>query len=124
METQIISGPTEVITNKNVEFASGSVLLGGMLRPGEEVGGVRVDSLLSTSGGEAEIYLCKKGGENFVLKYYYTKKANREAEAHIRTYYLFRTTESIRTSFLQFLNMHPAALWMTNCRMAHTSICP
>jgi len=86
METQIISGPTEVITNKNVEFASGSVLLGGMLRPGEEVGGVRVDSLLSTSGGEAEIYLCKKGGENFVLKYYYTKKANREAEEKIKSF--------------------------------------
>jgi len=93
METQIISGPTEVITNKNVESASGNALSGGMLRPGEEVGGARVDRLLSTSGGEAEIYLCTlrqaqgtKDGENVVLKYYYTKKANREAEEKLKSF--------------------------------------
>jgi serine/threonine protein kinase/tetratricopeptide (TPR) repeat protein len=86
METQIISGPTEVITNKNAEYASDAALSGGMLRPGEEVGGYRVDRLIATSGGEAEVYLCTKCDENFVLKYYYTKKSNREAEEKIKSF--------------------------------------
>jgi len=93
METQIISGPTVVISNKNTENATVAALSGGMLCPGEEVGSFRVDRLIATSGGEAEIYLCTsrqaqgtKGGENFVLKYYYTKKANREAEEKLKSF--------------------------------------
>jgi len=86
MDTQIISGPTDVITNKNVENTSVTAFTGGMLRSGEEVGGFHVDRLIAASGGEAEVYLCTKSGENFVLKYYYTKKANREAEEKIKSF--------------------------------------
>ncbi|GBU29647.1 serine/threonine protein kinase [Treponema sp. R8-4-B8] len=86
METQIIPGQTEVIKVKNSEYASQTALSGGMLRSGEEVGGFIVDRLLSVSGGEAEVYLCTKGGDNFVLKYFYTKKANREAEEKIKSF--------------------------------------
>jgi len=82
METQIISGSKSEIVSKNSENA----LAGGMLRPGEEIKGFRIDGLLSTSGGEAEVYLCKKDGKDFVLKYYYTKKANREAEEKLKSF--------------------------------------
>ncbi|MDR2730016.1 MAG: protein kinase [Treponema sp.] len=80
METQVI--PESV--NKNIkrdaeiDRAPVAVLAGGMLRPGEEVGGFRVDRLLSASGAEAEVYLCAKDNENYILKYYYTKKPNME----------------------------------------------
>jgi len=86
METQIIPEQTVVIANKNTENVPINALSGGMLRPGEEVAGFCVDRLLATSGGEAEVYLCTKGGKNFVLKYYYTKKANREAEEKIKSF--------------------------------------
>jgi len=82
METQIISVSTKEINDTNVKTA----LAGGMLQTGEEVGSFRVDRLLSTSGGEAEVYLCTRGGENFVLKYYYTKKPNREVEEKIKSF--------------------------------------
>ncbi|GBU29639.1 hypothetical protein R84B8_03212 [Treponema sp. R8-4-B8] len=100
METQIISDVANGISNKNTkkENAPETTLAGGMLRPGEEVKSYRVDRLLSASGGEAEVYLCTKGalctqgalftqgGKNFVLKYFYTKKANREAEEKIKSF--------------------------------------
>jgi len=86
METQIISGPTKLINDPIVKNAPEAALAGGMLQTGEEVGGFRVDRLLSLSGGEAEVYLCKKGGDNFVLKYYYTKKPNREVEEKIKSF--------------------------------------
>jgi len=86
METQIISGSTDVITNKNTVNVSETLFAGGMLRSGEKVGGFQVERSLAASGGEAEVYLCNKGGENFVLKYYYTKKTNREAEERIKSF--------------------------------------
>jgi len=86
METQVITGSTGVNINKNTENTIITALSGGMLRSGEEVRGFRVDGLITTTGGEAEVYLCSKGGENFVLKYYYTKKANREAEEKIKSF--------------------------------------
>jgi serine/threonine protein kinase/tetratricopeptide (TPR) repeat protein len=86
METQVISLPTKAINGTNVQNAPGPALTGGMLQTGEEVGGFRVDRLLSTSGGEAEVYLSKKGGENYVLKYYYTKKPNSEVEEKIKSF--------------------------------------
>ena len=87
METQIIPESTGDIIKMNSEKdrAPGIALVGGMLRPGEEIGGFRVDGLLSASGGEAEIYLCTKNGKNFVLKYYYTKKPNAEVEEKIKS---------------------------------------
>jgi len=86
METQIISGPTKVINGANDQSTAETALVGGMLQTGEEVGGFRVDRLLSLSGGEAEVYICKKSGEIFVLKYYYTKKPNREVEEKIKSF--------------------------------------
>jgi len=88
METQIISGLKTEIINKNIknENAPETTLAGGMLRSGEEVKGFRVDRLLAVSGGEAEVYLCKKGGKDYVLKYYYAKKANREAEEKLKSF--------------------------------------
>jgi len=95
METQIISGPKDEIINKNTEneTAPETTFAGRMLRPGEEVKDFRIDRLFATSGGEAEVYLCTlrqasgtKYGKNFVLKYYYTKKANREAEEKIKSF--------------------------------------
>jgi len=80
METQIISGPT---TDNN---APENALTGGMLQAGEVVGGFCINRLLSVSGGEAEVYLCAKGGENFVLKYYYTKKPNMEVEEKLKSF--------------------------------------
>jgi len=85
METQIIS-KTEIINNNSRENAPASAPASGMLRAGEEVGGFKIDKLLATSGGEAEIYLCTKGGKNFVLKYYYVKKTNREAEDKLKSF--------------------------------------
>jgi len=87
METRIIPEPADKTIRIDIEKdrATEAALAGGMLKPGEEVGGVRVDGLLSTSGGEAEVYLCTKGDENFVLKYYYAKKPNMEVEGKIKS---------------------------------------
>jgi serine/threonine protein kinase/tetratricopeptide (TPR) repeat protein len=81
METQIISEQTD-----EKGRAPETTLAGGMLRPGEEIGGFRVDGLLSATGGEAEVYLCTKGGKNFVLKYYYVKKPNIEIEEKLKSF--------------------------------------
>jgi serine/threonine protein kinase len=88
METQIIRESTVEITSNDArkDRTSENALAGGMLRSGEEVGGFRIDRLLSAAGGEAEVYLCLKGGEYCVLKYYYTKKPNTEVEEKIKTF--------------------------------------
>jgi hypothetical protein len=69
METQIIAGSTKLVNETNDKNAPEAAFAGGMLQTGEEVGGFRVERLLSKSGGEAEVYICKKGDENYVLKY-------------------------------------------------------
>jgi serine/threonine protein kinase len=86
METQIIPESTKIIrSDTEKDRATEAVLTGGMLRSGEEVRGFRVGGLLSTSGGEAEVYLCTKDGEKYVLKYYYVKKLNSEAEEKLKS---------------------------------------
>jgi len=86
METQIIPEPTKIIgSNTEKDRMPETALTGGMLMPGEEIKGFRVDGLLSASGGEAEVYLCTKDGEKYVLKYYYTKKPDSEAEDKIKS---------------------------------------
>ena len=84
METQII--PINEANGPSAEKDRALETTTGMLKPGEEVGGFRVDGMLSASGGEAEVYLCTKGGENFVLKYYYAKKPNMEMEEKIKSF--------------------------------------
>jgi serine/threonine protein kinase/tetratricopeptide (TPR) repeat protein len=87
METQIILEPAGKTVRIDIgkDRAPETALTGGMLSPGEEIGDFRVDGLLSLSGGEAEAYLCTKGGETFVLKYYYAKKPDSEVEEKIKS---------------------------------------
>jgi len=86
METQIITLPSDDGTQNNVESNPNPGLTGGMLQPGEKVGEFQIEGKLSVSGGEAEIYLCAKGSERFVLKYYYTKKPNLEVLDKIKSF--------------------------------------
>jgi serine/threonine protein kinase/tetratricopeptide (TPR) repeat protein len=88
METQIIPDSANKNNKRGLgkDRVSEAEISGGMLRPGEEVGGFRVDRLIAASGSEAEIYLCAKGKENYVLKYYYTKKPNIEVEEKIKSF--------------------------------------
>jgi serine/threonine protein kinase/tetratricopeptide (TPR) repeat protein len=79
METQLIH------LTENNNAVPPSVLSGGMLRAGENVGAYCIEGLISTSGSEAEIYLCSKNDEHFVLKYYYTKKPNLEVVEKIQS---------------------------------------
>ena len=87
METQIIVESADGIqgeAGENRVFET--ALAGGMLQPGEDTGGYHIEGKLSASGGEAEIYLCKKNGESFVLKYYYSKKPNLEVLEKVRAF--------------------------------------
>ena len=88
METQIIPESTDEIIRREAEKDRllEPAFAGGMLQVGEEVASFHVEGRLSVSGGEAEIYLCSKGGENFVLKYYYAKKPNLEVLEKIKAF--------------------------------------
>jgi tetratricopeptide (TPR) repeat protein len=78
METQIIGSTSDRQIEEEAakERAAGRALPGGMLQTGEEIDGYVIEERLSAAGGEAEVYLCAKGGERFALKYYYAKKPN------------------------------------------------
>jgi serine/threonine protein kinase len=86
METQIITGSSDENIHLDAEKDKAAAVAGGMLRPGENIAGYAVERLISTAGGEAEIYLCAKGGDNFALKYYYTKKPNTEVIEKIKAF--------------------------------------
>jgi len=86
METEVITLTSGQKKNNESEVNLALGLTGGMLQSGEEVGEFRIEGKLSASGGEAEIYLCKKGNERFILKYYYTKKPNLEVLVKIKSF--------------------------------------
>jgi serine/threonine protein kinase len=48
------------------------------LQPGERVGSWQVEGLLSTVGGEGQIYTCSRDGQTAVLKYYFAPKSDTE----------------------------------------------
>jgi serine/threonine protein kinase/tetratricopeptide (TPR) repeat protein len=79
METQVLDGidggQTRIIAG---EERGGAASSGAMLQPGEIVAGYTVRERLPASGGEAEIYVCTKDGEQYALKYYYTRKTETE----------------------------------------------
>jgi serine/threonine protein kinase/Flp pilus assembly protein TadD len=79
METQVLNGidggQTQIITR---EEPGRVVSSGAMLQPGEIVAEYTVKERLPASGGEAEVYVCTKDGEQYALKYYYTRKTETE----------------------------------------------
>jgi serine/threonine protein kinase len=78
METQILGSATEVIKMPEEGQGGANAGTGGFLQAGETLQGYVVQKFLSAQGGEAEIYLCVKDHQNYVLKYYYTRKPDPE----------------------------------------------
>jgi serine/threonine protein kinase len=78
MDTQILTNATEVIREPAERQNSANAGTGGFLQTGEIVQGYVVQKFLSSQGGEAEIYLCVKDNQNYVLKYYYTRSPDQE----------------------------------------------
>jgi len=85
METQVITLPSGD-DKEEAERSRTLGLAGGMLQSGEKVGEFQIEGKLSVSGGEAEIYLCLKDNERYILKYYYTKRPNLEVLDRIKSF--------------------------------------
>jgi tetratricopeptide (TPR) repeat protein len=79
MNTQILTGPPGEQNGQAAE-----TLPGGTLQSGENAGGWELRKMLSSSGGEAEIYLCSRDGKDAVFKYYHTIKPKGEVTDKIR----------------------------------------
>jgi serine/threonine protein kinase/predicted RNA-binding protein with RPS1 domain len=76
MQTQILSSPTNQIREQAAQAEQQNAAqggTGGLLQIGETVQGYVIKKLLSSKGGEAEIYLCTKNKQNYALKYFYTR---------------------------------------------------
>jgi hypothetical protein len=88
METQIKSSTSDRQIEEEAakERAADKALPGGMLQAGEEIAGYVIEGRLSAAGGEAEIYLCAKGGGRFVLKFYYEEKPNLEVIEKVKAF--------------------------------------
>ncbi|MDR2476728.1 MAG: protein kinase, partial [Treponema sp.] len=74
METQILSPGADQVPEQTARQNTGT----GLLQSGEAIQGYTIQNLLSTSGGEAEIYLCEKNGQTYVFKYFYNRKPDSE----------------------------------------------
>jgi len=86
MKTEILTNATEQIHEKvEQEKAHDAPKFGtgGLLQTGENINGYVIQSL-EKSGGEAEIYSCKKGGTTFVLKFYYAHNPDMEILEKVR----------------------------------------
>jgi serine/threonine protein kinase len=87
METQILSSATDQVReqakqDKNVQESS----IGGLLQVNEEIAGYKIVNRMATATGEAEIYLCSKDAEQFVLKYYYTTQPKHEVIEKLKSF--------------------------------------
>ena len=80
METQIIENAATENSNFKPNFT------GGLLASGETIGSYRVDSKLPVDSGEAEIYICVKDNEKYVLKYYFNCKPKTEVIEKLKSF--------------------------------------
>jgi serine/threonine protein kinase len=81
MQTEILPSPTDQIREQAAlgrQQNASRAGTGGLLQTGETVQGYVIQKLLSSEGGEAEIYLCTKDYQNYVLKYFYTRSPDFE----------------------------------------------
>ncbi|MDR2078808.1 MAG: WG repeat-containing protein, partial [Treponema sp.] len=82
METQILTSATDQVREEAAQMEQRQDAVnagtGGFLQAGETLQGYCIQKRLSSAGGEAEIYLCTKDNQNYVLKYFYTRSPDPE----------------------------------------------
>lgn len=79
---------TQVLSNNNFEGnINGERVSGGLLTSGENINSYIVDSKFAADSGEAEIYICKKNGQKYVLKYYFNCKPKTEVIEKLKNFH-------------------------------------
>ncbi|MFP3041680.1 tetratricopeptide repeat-containing serine/threonine-protein kinase [Treponema primitia] len=87
MQTEILKSPTDQIKEQAEQDKNAQAMsIGGLLQVNEEISGYKIVNRMATASGEAEIYICSRDAEQFVLKYYYTTRPKAEVIEKLKTF--------------------------------------